>query len=391
MSTENDHQNGREEGAKTPLLGKRTKFSSPLPTFPTKTALFETYALQAAARELLPNERIAKCLRRIIPKQDHVQLWRDKNEEHKSAFWGNLMHCGSVWRCPPDARKITERRRQELTEATNRAEAMGLSLVLVTYTFRHKQGDNLREILKRKMDALKYLKGGKAWQGFTKRLGIVGSIRGLECTVGYNGWHPHDHDLTFCEKDKLDPEAIRAFIGPRWLDVLETCGLSATLEVGVDVRTARKDIAAYVTKYAKEPQWTLAHEVAKAPVKKARDDRHRSPFQLLADYLAGDRQAGRLFVEFAHAFKGKQQLRWSSGLWELLQMPDEEKTDEQLAEEKREDAELFARIAREDWALILWHEWRGEIRARMIEIAAAGDVQALRDYLAEFGVELSQC
>ena len=57
----------------------------------------ERFALQSVARDILPDSRTAKCLRIRAHDRD-VQVWKSK--KHKTASYGGLQTCGSVWVCP---------------------------------------------------------------------------------------------------------------------------------------------------------------------------------------------------------------------------------------------------------------------------------------------------
>jgi len=73
------------------------------------------WALQAEARAMLPNERVAQCLRQINPMAAGVEGLH--SPEHQVAHYKSLIVCGSVWMCPLCAAKISERRRDELERA----------------------------------------------------------------------------------------------------------------------------------------------------------------------------------------------------------------------------------------------------------------------------------
>src|SRR6266849_5900961 len=66
------------------------------------------WALQAEARAILPNERIAYCLRQVNPIAAGVEVYH--SPEHRRAHYGGLFVCGSIWMCPICAAKISERR-----------------------------------------------------------------------------------------------------------------------------------------------------------------------------------------------------------------------------------------------------------------------------------------
>src|SRR4029453_11005378 len=64
---------------------------------------WERFALQAAARGVLPGSRAANRAR-LRAKGREVQVIRSR--EHKTASYKGLQTCGSVWGCPVCAAKI---------------------------------------------------------------------------------------------------------------------------------------------------------------------------------------------------------------------------------------------------------------------------------------------
>lgn len=344
----------------------------------------ERWALQAAACELLPKERVSICMRRIIPGKKTVDvLYSDVRQR---AQYRNLIICARVWICPVDAAKITERRRVELARAVD--ENPDLRPVLVTFTLQHSDRDKLSGLLDDLLDSYRKLKAGKRWQGFIADARLAGSIRSLETTHGANGWNPHLHALFFFErKAPFDQKAVEAFLKNRWRGVLAANSRTATYAHGVDVRSADSDVAEYIAKFGHEPLdmkrpggWTIEHELTKAPSKLAKGEKGSSPMQLLADYMFGDKKAGALFQEYAAAFKGKNQLVWSRGLRARLGLGREE-TDEEIAKRKDEAAFLLASITLPQWRIVLANDARGEI----LEAAANGDPAQVSAFLASLG------
>ena len=73
------------------------------------------YELQRAAQALMydpaafKQARVCGCTRNV--KSDRVQVYR--TIDGRSARYGNLITCGSVWACPVCSAKITEKRRAE--------------------------------------------------------------------------------------------------------------------------------------------------------------------------------------------------------------------------------------------------------------------------------------
>ncbi len=345
----------------------------------------ERWALQATVRELLPDARVAFCMRRIIPgKKTADVLYSAKLQR---AHYANLVICARVWICPICAAKITERRRVELARAIDWNDRL-LRPVLVTFTLQHSDRDKLDKLLADLLDSYRRLKSGKRWTEFKNDAHLVGSIRSLETTYGDNGWHPHLHGLYLFErKASFDQTAVEEFLKNHWATVLGANERTASYEHGVDVRTHESDIEKYIAKFGHEPidmkrpaKWTIEHELTKAPSKVGRGAHGRSPLQLVADYMVGDKKAGALFQEYAAAFKGKNQLVWSRGLRALLGLGLEE-TDEELAQRKDEAAELLASITLKQWRVVLANDARGEV----LEAASTGDPTKVAAFLASIG------
>lgn len=350
-----------------------------------KQRRLERWALQSAARDLMERERVSWCFRR--PGFDWLELrpFRDVrlmfSQAVHRAHYKNLMVCGSVWMCPICAAKITERRRVELSSAIKRT---ALRPVLVTFTLSHNRGDRLRDVLGVLLKSYERMKQGKRYHSFKHQTNLVGSVRALEVTHGANGWHPHLHVLFFI-RGKFDADVLKEFFFDRWAHQLKRNHASALFDYGVDVRTGDKDVAEYVAKFGHEPlkdagRWGLEHELTKSPAKRSKGDAGRSPLQLLADYAGGDKQAGAIWKEYAVTFKGKRQLVWSKGLRAILGLG-QEKTDEEIAKEEREDAILLAALPLKVWRVVLANDARGEL----LEIAHDGDADKVWNFLDELG------
>lgn len=331
------------------------------------------WALQSAARQLLPKERVTWCFRRVVPGKTGVDVLHSPSV--KRAHYRNLMICASLWICPVCASKISERRRVELTHAIENAK--GMRVALVTFTMHHERRDKLTSLLDDLLASFRKLKAGRQWQRVESQFGVVGSVRALEVTHWLNGWHCHLHVLFFFPKD-ADLDKLRSVMSERWRAVLAENGRTADDEHGVDVSTRDGDVARYVAKYGHEPtkaRWNIEHEVVKASSKIGAYD-HRTPFQILGDYMAGDKRSGYLFKEYAAAFKGKRQLVWSRGLRAALRIGKEE-TDEEIAKRFEQDAVVLATLSLEQWKVILANDARAEV----LEVASSGDAGKLLDYV----------
>lgn len=361
-------------------LGNSTEFASPFfPVSSGKKASLNTvqrYYLQSLAKELLGNDhRIGVCMHCLSPVASSVDILKNENNNH--AYYRGLMVCGLVWVCPVCAARITEERRQELTTALAKTD---LQAILVTYTFKHRRGDNLAVILKQMTDAYRKMKSGKAWQTLQDEYLWHGSIKSLEVTLGDNGWHPHQHELVLLESTvkRGAIHALSADLKAKWLNALRKVGLDASWDYGLDVRTAGKDVKDYVAKFGHEPivsGWTIEMELTKQPVKKGKKD-GKSPLQLLSDYGDGDIKAGRMWREYAYAFKGKKQLVWSKGLRDELGMSPEV-DDTAIAESLPDGLLLLASLNPQEWKAIIKADLRGEV----LEAARSMDAVQFKRWL----------
>ena len=334
----------------------------------------QRFSLQSVARGILPDSRTAKCLR-IRAFDSDVQVW--KSREHGTASYGGLQTCGSVWACPVCSAKIAERRRVELLDAMEMHKAQGGTVSLLTLTTPHQRGDNLVELLAQQGKALQSFLRDFTVKAVFAEMGHLGQVRALEVTHGRksvknNGWHPHFHILQFhqvkgSEADRKDWTA-RLYL--RWVAYCEKAGLGIpSYAHGIKLDDGMK-AAQYVTK------WGLEDEMTKGHTKKGKAG-GESPFDLLRAVLADrtDRQAAALFKEFAQGFKGKQQLSWSRGLKARFMV--DEKTDEELSQEKDDRATLLGLLTVDQWRDVLKVDGRGVL----LDIAAKGGWHNVQRYL----------
>lgn len=332
-------------------------------------ARIERFALQSAARRLLPNSRTAFCLRNV-QKSKGVEVWQSK--EHGTCSYKGLQTCGSVWACPCCAAKISERRRVELRSAIALHVAAGGQVLLATFTTPHTRHDVLADVLAAQAKALNSLNTDRASRAVFDGMGCVGKIRALEVTNGRlrrlnNGWHPHYHILLFV-RSGVDLKAARAALYVRWHAACLKAGLGApSVAHGVQLDDGSK-AAAYASK------WGLESEMTKGHTKKATDG--ETPFDLLRAFLAsGDKHAGNLFREFAETFKGKRQLHWSKGLKKMFGIGD--CSDEELAAVQDQQASLLGSLDLDDWRKVLAVDGR----ATLLELATHGGWDAVRLFI----------
>jgi len=303
-------------------LGNTTEFASAAETLETRNWRNDTvkmrYRLQDAARGLLPDQRVAKCMK--ISLGGAVEVWQDTKTKH--AHLKGVTRCGSVWTCPVCSAKVSLQRRAELQDGISKARANGWYPVFVTYTARHSREDELADMLKKTRKSQRSLKSGRWWQNNVKKFGLNGSMTAVEVTYGHdNGWHVHYHAIMLFDA-MPDLKELEDKLFERWYAVLQRNGLDCDREHGVDVKPGNH-AANYVSK------WGIQNELA-GGYKNAKDG-HFTPFELLYLYDIGHGWAGAKYQEYAAAFKGVSQLRWSKDLAELLGCKTFA-TDQELAE-----------------------------------------------------------
>lgn len=368
----------------------------------------ERYRLKYQATRILDWKSL-HCCRRVAHSQS-VEVWR--NPGLARARYAGLMTCQSVWVCPCCSAHIAEARRAELTAAVQNWQAKGGTVLMLTLTVPHYDGDELRGLLDGLLGAHRDFVREYSFRQWRDSIGLAGRVRALEVTHGSNGFHPHLHILLFLE-GQLFPEvyhsgesftsddqaewkrtlearevAFNAFAArqvevlyPLWARVCERNGLGRpSLERGVNLIDSRT-AAEYVAK------WGLEDEATKSHYKQG--NASRSPWDLLRDADHPDedraREARRLFEIFANAFKRRHQLQWSRGLRELVEL-EPELDDQELPEETfgPEDY-LLGSLTRSQWKAIAG----GRYEVAVLEVADQGNWAHVEKLAQVLGVKFT--
>lgn len=315
----------------------------------------QRFDLQAAARFLLPGERVAQCMHRCGSGGVAVKL----SQKSGLASYDGVVTCGSVWHCPVCSAKISNGRRSELNTLLAWARREDLQINMITLTARHGKDDTLGDLLRAMKGAKRRLHNSRAWHGLDGA--IRGHVTATEVTHGASGWHVHFHMIVI--SDGLSSTDLN--LDEVWLKALEKEGLDGNGHA-YGVQNAQ-EAGDYVTK------WGAAEEVTLQGQKRAKSNGGVTPFQLLAvaSLAGGGTQVNRareLFVEYATEFKGKRQLVWSVGLKTLVEIV--EKSDQELAEGDEVD-EVYTEVA-----IVPAKLWRQVVRRRLqaelLEVAEQG-------------------
>ena len=357
--------------------------------FDEKAYRVEKYALQNQAREILksitrtkqttgkqvPVYRVCDCLRNAQSNLEGVGVVSATGGD-KVRYKG-LQTCGSVWHCPVCSARISEYRASEVRYMCDMWQSSGGSVIFVTNTLRHAFDDDLRMVLEVLFGTVwnNYITH-RAYKRLRKELGYIGRVRAVEVTHGSNGWHPHIHEIWLIRKKLTgqDLNKIQKKLYAIWNATLVNAGLRpVSLKRGVTVQPG-SNAADYVAKFGKLPKWDIGKDLTKAHIKKGRNH-SRTPFDLLRDSLAGDKNAGRLFREYAIAFSGKRQLYFSTGLKDFFCL--KEKNDLEISNAQDDVTEVLMTLTNEQWKTVLIY---GD-RAALLNIAEAGGKNAMQEYL----------
>lgn len=121
----------------------------------------------------------------------------------------------------------------------------------------------------------------------------------------------------------------------------------------------------YLAKQDDSRHWGADRELAKSSSKAGRA-KGLHAFGLLADAAEGNSRAGRLFLAYVLAIKGRRQLFWSHGLKAAVGL--DAKTDDEIAAEKREKSELVGVMTVSEWKMVVC----AGLRATLLTAAELG-------------------
>jgi len=297
----------------------------------------------------------------------------------------NLVTCGSIWCCPLCAEKILAGRVDELLSAIDNWTAQGGRVAMVTLTMRHRVGQALSELWGRLSKAWGAASGD--YRSSRDALADVdGWVRRVEATHGRNGWHLHVHALLFLRGETTE-EAARSMgeaMFAAWSKRLQRDGLDAPVrhQGGLDVKLleldqAREHVAGYLAKGTYEAS-SAALELAGGMAKGGRRG-NRSPFEVLRDLVAnGEARDLAIWREWEQASKGRRAITWRQGFRAQL-LAEVEQTDEELAEDGRDEGSIVAWIEPGDWESI-----RDRWAAQLLTVVEHSDVDDAYDRLARW-------
>jgi hypothetical protein len=313
--------------------------------------------------------------------------------------YGNVHVCGNAWCCPVCAPVVRWKRSEELGKALTDwyASSPERDAVFITLTIRHTLADSLEHEFDVFSAAWRGVTSGRWWQDFRRDTGIVGFVRAVDITWSpVNGWHLHMHMLGF--RDKAKAQHIKRDLGQlpeRWFKkVAESYPENKpSIEHGCVIEECRRSferdgkryeggdaVAFYINKLG-----SMAAEIARTDTKSARGAESLMPFQLLDGPVpALDANLSRkhqLFLEYAHATKGRSALQYSRGLRAFLGLGEME-DDEAVAEEASKEGDVLFRIAADVYDH-LRHEGGDGALGHVLAMAVDSSVYDIADYITD--------
>jgi hypothetical protein len=358
-----------------------------------RAARLRKFALQNCAVSVLrdcrkrdgkPMFRVCSCLRAVVPTEKTVGI--QYIPKVGSSHYTHLLTCASVWVCPVCSSRIAEKRRDELARLIEKHIAAGGSCYMNTYTIAHHRYDDLRELLRKFLAARSDMKGSRLGRKLKTTFQLVGSVSVLEVTWSYeNGWHPHVHEIIFCEGKEMDVDVYEKMARSAWEASAALHGLKMNKH-GFKIDRTYGAVQDYILKFGCDPAterpWGVESEMARGHLKQGRTSEHYTPFALLAAIYDHDRDDLRpIFQEYAMCFKGRKQLNYSPGL--KARYKEVEKDDDELLAEAEKEALTLVELDKESWRVVVGNDIRGEL----LEAARTGSAGVVVSFLAQYGIE----
>ena len=301
------------------------------------------------------------------------------------AGFGGIITCGSVWACSVCSATIRQRRAEVVEEKATRWLADGHGLLFVTLTRSHSMADDLTQLLDSVHDTWRAAQQHRVFRTAAAAAGYVGPLRATEITHGYNGWHPHLHLLLWFEKPLTEKQCaeFEGALAQCWLS-----GVDASREHGIkSVRVGRRQrdaaaLSAYLVKMQDgyeatkpAPRWSVAAEMTRGDLKRGRS-KHRTPFEIAEQAVAGDKGAIALWRVYEAATKGRRCIQWGQKLSRRLKV--EQVDDQQLVDQLPDDAMVVIELTRHEWNLVRGYSREASLLDAVEREGLAGATDLLR-------------
>jgi len=280
-----------------------------IPSLRREGSQFESTELQNIVRKILPDSRVAACLRHRLGNASVTVGTTDRG----TTRLGGLMVCDSSHICPVCHSRKMAKERQIVSRIVHDHYQAGGILLGAALTIPHQLYEPLSETMDRMESTWKCFRCPSIWKRLADKLGIVGCVRRLEVTLGANGWHPHLHISFLCKS-----EQAKEIKGQSWRTALD----DAFHIVSTHWRQAGEKAGIPINENAQAAVAIIDHIDAQRAVNYHTKNmgyckKHNSltPLDLLRVVAQGDGAvtyaAKQLFKEYATAIKGKHTLTYT--------------------------------------------------------------------------------
>lgn len=275
-----------------------------------------------------------------------VQMCKNPNGNF---FFNGVANCGSFWRCPVCALKISENKKELLTTLIGEHQNKGLSIGFLTLTVRHTKFDTLKKSLDKLLKNYRTFQTTRFFKTEKIKVGMIGQVKTLEITFSKeNGWHPHLHLLFFYDNSKgaTAREFQQNFIS-RWFKFKDNNGLLKAQ----NQKILTTDISDYIAKY------DITSEMTKGNIKGSKG---LTPFTALGKIALNDyenefekRLLYGVYASFVEETQGRHYVNISNSLRELYKdlLLELDKTDEEIVNETTIE-EILLKISIPIWKKI---------------------------------------
>lgn len=324
-------------------LGIQTDLPPFSSAFDWNQARRDNYKRVDAAGALLNHDRICACCRRVLPGGLGTKL--SYREDKKRSNYGGVMTCNLPWLCAICAARYAFEHAREVDAVIAKNAAAGGDDRGIAWTVQHQVDEPGADVLEDVCTGMSKTRRGSAWKRIVQTFGIVGEMISLEHTHGVNGHHWHKHSVMLFDHVLSDVEAtdLRDALAARLKKICAKLGRFVSFEHGVVVSKATAS-GSYLVKWgASDELLSLGKEAV-----------GRTPNDLLDAYIAGDAQAGAIWLEYAAAVSGRARLKWSRGLRAKFDMQD-------WKPEPVPAARLVLVMTRDQWGLVMARRKRVEL------------------------------
>lgn len=335
------------------------------------------YTLQRyIGRRLLPRgNRTALCC--SAPAYESKSI--DVHHHQDNIKLRGVLYCENIWSCPVCSALIRRRRQSLTADLFTRTVKSGYRLLFVTFTLRHHVNMSLATVANMHREAWLSLTRHRAYSRWRSTTGSKWYMRALECTYGYHGWHPHYH-VVYVVAPGCDPNIEELYA--LWSMAVGMHG-GTVVRAAYDARYADASTDAdTIARYAASwggGDWSLSSELT---LEKSGKRASRSPFQLAADAMDGDHDAGQRFIEFAAEFRGRRAQTWARGWLDWLQQSQEDIDDESIKPEELNDDTIVLKFETYSYMQL------GSSRELMLDAIIAKDYAAVVDIAWARGVDI---